>query len=135
MAKFIEIPHGVGNPETGLTDRTTTLVNIESIISITPCGDYMCLVVLKGGKQFKAFRRYATLCSQLTHREADLFELYPGEEMAASYQNGYNKAKSEAEEDRDRIIKEFIDNATEWLTSNPLVDNWRSKFRKDMLSL
>ena len=133
MAKFIEIPHGVGNPETGGTDRAVMLVNIEQIISIAPYGDYMTSVTLKGGRTFKAFRKYSTLCSMLTNKGADLFEVFPDEEITAAFASGYEKAKTEIAEDITKAKKDFIDKAVEWLSENPLIDSWRSKFRKDML--
>ena len=137
MAKFIEIPHGRHNPETNTTERTTTLVNIDCIIAIAPMeeSEYMCKVTLKGaGKAICAYRRYDTLRSQLTNREADVFEVFPEEEITAAYRKGYLKGVEDSVGERKELLKEFVAKATEWLTENPLIDNWRSKFNKDMTS-
>lgn len=132
MARFIEIPHGVGNPETGGMDRGATLVNVEHIISVIPSGEYMCTVNIKGKKEIKAYRKYSTLCSQLTKRDAELFEVFPAEEISSAYDNGYMKGKEENADDAKKYLEDFIAKAVVWMESNPLIDNWRSKFRKDM---
>lgn len=137
MARFIEIPHGRHNPETNTTERTTTLVNMECIISVSPMEDneYMTKVTLKGaGKTLGAYRKYDTLRTQLTNRDADVFEVFPEEEITAAYHNGYLKGLADSVGERQELQKEFIAKAIEWLSTNPLIDNWRSRFNKDMMS-
>ena len=134
MARFIELPHGQINPDTGENERVTTLVNLEQIIRITPCKEFMCNVHIKAmPKPLTVYRRYDTLCDQILNRKLSLDSIIPDEEIAASYVEGYEKGVGEARQRVEDAREALIAKAVEWISVNALVDYWRSKFRQEML--
>ena len=134
MARFIELPHGQINPDTGENERVTTLVNLEQIIRITPCKEFMCNVHIKAmPKPLTVYRRYDTLCDQILNRNLSLDSIIPDEEITASFVEGYEKGKLETDIAVANATETLIAKAVEWISNNALVDNWRSKFRQEML--
>lgn len=134
MAKFIELPHGQVNPDTGENERVTSLVNIEQIIRIYPLKEFMCNVYVKATpKPLTVYRKYDTLRSQILGRSVDLDACFPDEEIAASYVAGYEKGLGESDQRIKDAKEALIAKAVEWISSNALTDNWRSRFRNDML--
>lgn len=135
MAQFIELPYGIYNSETKQNEKTSALVNVASIISIEPYGDYMCKVAIKGKQTIFAYRRYDSLKAQITNRSADLLEVFPGEEIAAAYKEGYDKGLANSGSLRAEVVSEFVAHAVDWLSRNPLIDDWRKKFHNDMVQI
>ena len=134
MARFIELPHGQVNSDTGENERVTTLVNLEQVIRITPCKDFMSNVYLKATpKPLTVYRKYSSLCDQILNRNIALDALFPKEEIAASYIEGYDKGVGESEQRIKDAQETLIAKAIEWISSNALTDNWRSRFRNEML--
>lgn len=134
MARFIELPHGQINDDTGENERVTTLVNLEQVIRVTPCKEFMCNVYLKAmSKPLTVYRKYDTLCNQILNRSVALEATFPEEEIAASFIEGYNKGVGESEQRIKDAQETLIAKAVEWISSNALTDNWRSRFRQEML--
>ena len=134
MARFIELPYGQFNPDTGEHERMTILVNLEQVSTITPLKEFMCNVQIKGwSKPLTVYRRFDTLCNQILNKSIPLDATFPDEAIAASFVEGYEKGKCEKDEVIENIKEELIALAVEWISTNALVDNWRSKFRKEML--
>lgn len=133
MARFIELPHGQINDD-GENERVTTLVSLEQVIRITPLKEFMCNVYLKGmQKPLTVYRRFDTLCDQILNRNTPLDDFFPDEEIAASYVEGYEKGVGETRQRVEDAREALIAKAVEWISVNALVDNWRSKFRQEML--
>lgn len=136
MARFIELPYGVYNEETKTTERTTSFVNLEQVTSITPIGEFMCKVTLRGAdKNIVAYRKYDTLKAQICGQE-HLTNTYPDEELKAAYEAIKMQNDKMTEKDLEKAIKDarkvFLEQAVEWLSTNPLTDNWISRFKKDL---
>ena len=134
MAKFIELPHGQINPDTGENERATSMVSIEQIIRIHPLKEFMCNVYIKATpKPLTVYRKYDTLRSQILGRSVELDAYFPDEEIAASYVEGYEKGLGESDQRIKDAQETLIAKAVEWISSNALTNNWRSRFRNDML--
>ena len=133
MAKFIELPYGAYSKDLNTQERKAALVNVDGIIKIQPDGDYACRVTLRGGNQLIAYRRFDTLSAQL-RGGADINATYPDEEIAAAFDAGYAKAKSEINPDlsRKQLVKEVVALAAQWLETNPISTGWQTKMRKDI---
>ena len=134
MARFIELPHGQVNPDTGENERVTSMVNMEQIIRIHPLKEFMCNIYIKSTpKPLTVYRKYDTLRAQLLGRSIELDACFPDEEIAASYIEGYEKGIGECEQRVKDAQETLIAKAVEWISSNALTDNWRSRFRQEML--
>lgn len=141
MAKFILVPTGYCRPDTGKTERTYILVNLDQIIKITPDpnSQFASRIILRGsGGVICAYRRFDTLMSQVTGK-MDAFELNENEEANAAYEAGYNKAKEESSTSDKAIAKklnkarfEFVQKAIHWIEHNPLGKGWRNAFQLAM---
>ena len=139
MAKFIALPYGEHNPETGKLERKYMLVNLDRVVTVKPNGNYQfsSVVVLSGGKNIQVYRRYETMCAQITGR-TDLMESFDSEEISAAFEEGYAKAKAEfcktearqaydLKREVNQVRLKLVKEAVKWISSNPLGSNWKSE--------
>ena len=84
-------------------------------------------------KPLTVYRKYDTLRAQILNRSVDADAIFPDEEIAASYVEGYEKGIAEGEQRIKDAQEALIAKAVEWMSSNALTDNWRSRFRNDMI--